>query len=124
MNLTYRLFFTLGCGGLAFGLAGAAVSALFPIPKQTILLDRSYCPPEQWQVVAREYARLHSQHRRKVVMITEVVTFSNLGSQPLPELPTPLEVEQMRTFGRAANAEREQLEQQYGDVTSVLLSCQ
>ena len=123
MNLTSRLIATLCCTGCAFGLAGAAVTAFLPVPKQTILLDRSYCPPEQWQVLARDYARLYSQHQRKIATISEVVTFSNLGSQPLAELPTPADVEQMRTFGLSAEVERQTLQQQYGHDATVLLTC-
>ncbi len=124
MNLTFRLIVTLGCGGLAFGLAGAAVSAFLPIPHQTILLDRSYCPPEQWQGVVQDYSRLYSQHQRKVVVIAEVITFSNLGSQPLAEIPSPSEVEQMSTFGRSAEVQQEQLLQSHDDDSTVLLGCQ
>ncbi|MGK7912903.1 MAG: hypothetical protein AB4050_15730 [Synechococcus sp.] len=123
MHLTSRLIVTLCCTGCAFGLAGAAVTALLPVPKQTVLLDRSYCPPERWQEIAGDYKRLYSQHQRKVVTISEVVTFSSLGSQPLAELPAPVDIEQMQTFGLPAEGQRQTLLEQYGQTATVLLTC-
>lgn len=123
MKPTLRLLITLGCSGLAFGLAGIAISLLLPVPSRAILLDLSYCPPERWPAVAEEYSRLYFQHQQQIAAIDEVVTFSNLGSQPLANIPTPAEVKQMRTFGRSANAVRAQLLQDYSD-SAVLLTCE
>ena len=58
MNITTLLIATLCCSGLAFGIAGVTVSKVFPIPRHTLLLDRSYCAPDLWQAVAQDYAEL------------------------------------------------------------------
>ena len=122
MKLTFHLIFTLGCSGLALGLAGAAISMLMPVPSRTVLLDRSYCSPDRWQAVVNDYDRLHTQHRLKIYKIKQVVAFSNLGSQPLSPIPAPEEVRAMNTFGRSADEVGQQLLQDYSDST-VLLSC-
>lgn len=119
--LTLRLILTLTGSWLTFGLAAAAVSILLPIPTTSILLDLSYCPPDQWEAVVEEYTHLYSQHQQQRLAIDSVVTFSNLGTQALSDLPSPTDVAQLRTFGRSANDERDRLMQD--DPTANLLTC-
>ena len=123
MPPTPRLLITLGCSALAFGLAAAAISLWLPLPRRAILLDLSYCPPERWSAVAEEYSHLYDRHQQQQVAIDEVVTFSHLGSQPLTDIPTPTDVEQMRTFGRSADRVGAQLLQDRAD-SAVMLACE
>ena len=119
MNL--RLLLTLGIGWLGLVVAGWAISQYAPVDATTVAIDRSYCPPERWQALSLDYAALYRQHQRQTVRIDRVVLFSNLGDDPLDHLPTPTEIEQLRSFGRfSADAARE-IRDRYPE--AVILEC-
>ncbi|MEO1133153.1 MAG: hypothetical protein AAFX40_10660 [Cyanobacteria bacterium J06639_1] len=116
-----RLLKTLGLSWLVFALAGIAIAMFLPMPKLTVLIDRSYCEPTRWQQVANAYEMLYEQHQRQVLEIDRVVLFSDLGEEVRTELPAPLEIRDTRTYGRQAQQQQQTLQQQYPQ--SQLLKC-
>jgi hypothetical protein len=116
-----RLLRTLGLGWLAFMLSGAAIALFFPVTATILLIDRSYCAPAQWHQVTSTYDQLYQQHQRQALRIEQVVLFSDLGAETLPELPTPAEIAGTRTYGLPAERTLQDLQRQYPQAQ--VLSC-
>jgi len=89
MLIYARIFITLGLSGLAFAIAGVSINLISPIPRLTILIDRSYCPQNQWSQVAQNYTDIYRQHQRRQVDLQAVVLFSNLGEEVFSTPPRP-----------------------------------
>ena len=79
---------------------GLAVKLVLPIPTVTLLLDRSYCDPDQWQKISQEYARLYRQHQHQRLRLEKVVFFSNLSQTNYKKPPHPNVVELLTTYGQ------------------------
>ena len=93
-----RLLSILGLGWLAFaGLGWGLRQGL--TPTITVIIDRSYCAPAQWQTLATEYTTLHEQYTQKRLNIDQVIYVSDLGQVVAEEIPTPDEVRALNTFG-------------------------
>mgnify|MGYP005849431751 CR=1 FL=1 len=94
---------------LGFLLVGWTISWAFAAPTTTVLIDRSFCPEEQWQQVAREYETLYQQHRQKSLRIEQVIVFSSLGEETFAAPPTPEAVQSFNTYGQSDPQRQQQL---------------
>ncbi|MBE7385911.1 MAG: hypothetical protein F6J95_031550 [Leptolyngbya sp. SIO1E4] len=89
-NPTRRLIRTLGLGWLAFAGVGLLLHFVIRIPAITVIIDRSYCPPDQWQQqVVQPYRDLYQQAHSKQLQITQVVVMTDIDQTPLPTVPAP-----------------------------------
>ncbi|MEO0852708.1 MAG: hypothetical protein AAFY15_04305 [Cyanobacteria bacterium J06648_11] len=113
MTVNARLLKTLGLSWFVFALAGIAIAIFLPMPKLTVLIDRSYCEPARWHQVADAYEMLYEQHQQQALQIDRVVLFSDLGEDIRTELPSPLEIRDTRTYGRQAQQQQQTLQQKY-----------
>jgi hypothetical protein len=107
-------------GWICFALAGFGL-ATFATPNLVVLLDRSYCPPDQWQQVIQKYDQIYQQNRGKQVRLKTVVLFSSLGEDVRTTPPTPTELQNLQPFGRPDPQKQSQLKTQYPD--AILLLC-
>ena len=108
-NPTTRLLLTLGLGWLAFVGLGLALRQGIGRPAVIVVIDRSYCDPDQWQPIAADYATLYEQHRQGRLRIEQVVYVSDLGAVAAEAIPTPAEINTLSTFGRFNAAQMEQM---------------
>ncbi len=106
VKLNRYLLTILGLGWLSFLIAGIILNQVFAAPNFVLLIERSYCPPQQWQQVVQEYTNLYRQHQQNRIEIESVVLFNDLGEEVLTTLPTPEELTALRTYGRS-NTERD-----------------
>ncbi|MFH7245212.1 MAG: hypothetical protein ACHWZW_20435 [Spirulina sp.] len=107
-NPNLRLLITLGLGWLAFLGLGLGLRQGFARSTVTVIIDRSYCAPDQWQPIAADYAALYEQHRQGRLRIDQVIYVSDLGPVVADTIPTPEEVSALSTFGRFSAAQMEQ----------------
>jgi hypothetical protein len=105
----------LGLGWLCFLLAGLAINQVYT--GQIILIDRSYCPSSQWQVVVQSYQQIYQQPGH----IQTVILFNDLGEETLTSAPTPETIQKLSTYGRSSKVRQAKLEKHYP--TAKLLSC-
>lgn len=110
-NPTVRLLLTLGLGWLAFAGLGLGLQRGIARPTLTLVIDRSYCDPAQWQPIAASYATLYEQHRQGRLRIEQVIYVSDLGAVAAETIPTPAEVNSLTTFGRFNASQMEQITQ-------------
>lgn len=107
-NPTQRLIYTLSLGWLTFAALGLGLRQLLASPRVTVVIDRSYCAPAQWQQrVSDRYADLYEQQQQRQITIDQVIYVSDLGQEVAPTVPSPQEVERLSTYGRR-NAEQMQ----------------
>ncbi|QQE66012.1 hypothetical protein GFS31_27070 [Leptolyngbya sp. BL0902] len=106
---TLRLLLTLGLGWTAFLGLGLGLRQGLAGPTVTVIIDRSYCAPAQWQPIAANYAALHEQHRQGRLRIGQVIYVSDLGTVVAETVPTSEEVSRLTTFGRFNPTQMEQV---------------
>ena len=99
-NPNQRLIRTLGLGWLAFLALGLGLRQGFRSPGVTVIIDRSYCSPAQWQGVIQQYTVLYDQYQRQQITLEQVIYVSDLGQELAPHVPTPAQVEALTTYGR------------------------
>ncbi len=99
-NPNQRLIRTLGLGWLAFLALGLGLRQGFRSPGVTVIIDRSYCSPAQWQGVTQAYADLYDQDQQQRISLDQVIYVSDLGQETAPQIPTPEQVETLNTYGR------------------------
>jgi hypothetical protein len=117
-----RLLTTVLAGWAAFAGLGFTLRQAIAAPGVTVVIDRSYCEPADWQKVADRYQAIYNQHQNKQVQIEAVVLFSDLGEETLTTPLEPSAVRQLKTYGRQASPERQQeIVQNIQDLE--LLSC-
>lgn len=116
-----RLRYTLVASGLAFLLAGSIIQTLWSPPRFTLLIERSYCPPREWQTLATAYDQLYKQHQRKQIQLERVILFSSLGEEILPAIPSVQTIQALTTYGVTDHPRQATLQQTYP--SSQLLSC-
>ncbi|MEM9165257.1 MAG: hypothetical protein AAGC54_19615 [Cyanobacteria bacterium P01_F01_bin.4] len=119
--LTRRLLKTLGFSWLAFLLTGLLIRGLWATPKMTVLIDRSYCPAHQWQLVSQTYAELYRQHQRQQLRLQAVILFSHLGQEDFSSPPPPEMIQNLTTYGQFDEQRRATLQKTYPNAK--LLSC-
>ncbi|MEY3297185.1 MAG: hypothetical protein RLZZ597_445 [Cyanobacteriota bacterium] len=118
---TLRLLLTLGLGWIAFVGLGLGLRQGIARPTLTVVIDRSYCDPTQWQPIAANYATLYEQHRQGRLRIEQVIYVSDLGAVVAETIPTPEEVNALTTFGRFNATQMEQVIQ--ADPDAEVFSC-
>ncbi|HIK43513.1 MAG TPA: hypothetical protein IGR64_01360 [Leptolyngbyaceae cyanobacterium M65_K2018_010] len=121
-NPNQRLMRNLGLGWLAFLGLGLGLRHWLMPPTITVIIDRSYCAPSQWQPLAAAYADLYEQQTQQRLKIDQVIYVSDLGQEVAPTPPTPDEVRQLSTFGRFNPAQMERAKQ--AQPGARVLSCQ
>ncbi len=120
-QLPIRLLRTIGLSWLAFLITGLLIRWAFPPPAVSVLIDRSYCPPAQWQPVAQQYASIYQQHQHQQLRIQQVLLFSDLAEDVRSIPLKPEEVQQLKTYGRSNLQRQEDLQQKYD--RTILLTC-
>lgn len=120
-RLNRSLLTIVGLGWLSFIIFGLIIQTVFAAPNIIILVDRSYCPPQQWQEVVQTYQTSYQKHQQKRLKIEKVILFSYLGEEVLLTLPTPDELLAIKTYGRSTPQRQEQLKQNYPK--SQILKC-
>lgn len=120
-NPTERLISTLGIGWLAFGGLGVGLRYAVPVPEVTVIIDQSYCPPDQWQAaVVHPYGALYKKNTARQQTIRQVVVVTNIEHTSLVTIPPPDELGQ--PFGQVPSPETiTSLQQQFSK--TVLLRC-
>ncbi len=121
-SLNRRLLTIIGIGWLSFLITGLIIVNVFAASEITLLIDRSYCPPNQWQKVVENYRDFYIQNQEKKIKITSVTLFSDLAEETLNPLPTPEQISQINTYGKP-NPDR-QKELQNKSISGKILSCQ
>lgn len=121
-SLNRKLFKILSTYGLSLGIAGVVIAFLFPPPRITVLIERSYCPPEQWQQLVQSYTDLYQKHQNRELQIKEVVLFSELGQEVLTLVPNPEAILSLNTYGRSSPQRQHQLSSTYPHAK--ILNCQ
>jgi hypothetical protein len=121
-KLNRKLLTTLGLGWLGFGIVGGAIAFALPPTQITVLIDRSFCPQDQWQALARSYDEIYQQHQNRDLQIKQVITFSDIGQEVLSTIPSPDAVRSLNTYGRSNQERQKQLLSTYPQAK--LLSCQ
>jgi len=112
---TLRLILTLALGWIAFLSLGLGLRQGLARPTVTVIIDRSYCAPAQWQPIAVNYAALYEQHRQGKVQINQVIYVSDLGPVVADAIPTPEDVSRLSTFGRFNPTQMDQARQAQPD---------
>lgn len=119
-SINRDLILLLAGSGCAFALIWLLFQWLI-VPQITVVIERSYCQPQQWQEqVIRNYTQLYQQHPRQL-KINQVVVYNDLGIEELAEIPQPSIIETLDTFGQHNRQLQQQLEAKYHPVQ--VLSC-
>lgn len=113
MNLNIRLFKTLWLSWLAFLITGLLISWSFAIPTITVLIDRSYCSPDQWQQVSHTYTDLYRQHQWRQLHLQTVILFSQLGQEIFASPPMPTKIQNISTYGHPDRQRQAELQKAY-----------
>ncbi|MGB3199972.1 MAG: hypothetical protein WBA99_03665 [Nodosilinea sp.] len=120
-NPNQRLIRTLGLGWIAFVALGVGLRQLLASPAVTIIIDRSYCAPAQWQQLANQYADLYAQQEQREITIDEVIYVSDFGPVVATPVPTPEEVQALTPNGLPNAAEIQKATEANPDAT--VLTC-
>jgi hypothetical protein len=120
-RLNRSLVRIVGLGWLAFAIATITIRVVFAAPDVTLLIDRSYCEPAQWQLVVDQYADFYQQHQRGQINLETVILFSDLGEETADPLPSPTELQNLQTYGKSSPDRQAALEAQFPNAR--LLQC-
>jgi hypothetical protein len=121
-KLNRPLLQVLGITWFAFLISGLVISVGFAIPQITVLIDRSYCSPNQWQSVVAQYEQVYEQQQQGEVKFRAVVLFSDLGEEVRSHPPAPSEIATLSTYGRMNSIRQQDLQRNYPK--STVLGCQ
>ncbi|GBF81719.1 hypothetical protein [Aphanothece sacrum] len=121
-KLNRKLLTIIASGWLCFIITAILISQVFASPNYVLLIDRSYCPPQQWQTLLQTYTDLYEKHQQKQVTIEKVILFSDLGEETLQTLPTPKEFNTISTYGRFNPTRKTELTKAYRN--GKILTCQ
>lgn len=121
-NPNQRLILTLGSGWLAFAGLGLGLREFLSGPAVTVIIDRSYCAPAQWQQqVGDRYASLYAEQEQRQLTIDQVIYVSDLGQEVAAAIPSPEDVQTLSTYGRPNPTQMQQATTENPDAT--VLSC-
>lgn len=121
-NPNQRLLLTLGLGWLAFAGLGLGLRQFLAGPAVTVIIDRSYCAPTQWQErVGDRYASLYAEQEQRQLTIDQVIYVSDLGQEVAAAIPSPEDVQTLSTYGRPNPTQMQQATTENPDAT--VLSC-
>ncbi len=121
-SLNRTLMTIIGTGWLVFWITGLIIVKVFAASEITLLIDRSYCPPAQWQKVVETYRDFYTQNQEKKIKITSVVLFSDLAEETLNPLPTPEEISRINTYGKPNPNRQKEVQKKMS--SGKILSCQ
>jgi hypothetical protein len=119
--LNRSLLTIIGIGWLSFLVLGLVVQYVFAAPNLVLLIDRSYCPPSQWEKVIQTYSKLYDQHQQQRLKIQQIILFSDLGEETLTTIPSPRELKATNLYGKTTNERQKNIKQNYPK--SQLLKC-
>ncbi|HEY9736130.1 MAG TPA: hypothetical protein V6D06_07600 [Trichocoleus sp.] len=119
-----RLVRILGLGWLAFIGLGFGLRQGLQGPTTVVVIDRSYCEPNQWQQVAQSYSDLYDQAQARQLRIEQVILLNDLGEEVLETPPDPAEVKALSTYGRSNPARLQAISQQFSKATVLTCSSQ
>ena len=119
-QLNQALIKIVGLGWVAFLTATIAIRVVFAAPDVILLVDRSYCEPAEWAVVAETYQDLYQQDQRGQINLVSVILFSDLGEEASEPL-TPEAFRNLNTYGQSSPERQTELATQYPDAR--LLQC-
>jgi hypothetical protein len=97
------------------------IRLVFATPNLVVLVDRSYCPLNQWQQVTQTYQTLYRQHQQQRLHLQTIILFSNLGQEVLSPPPAPAVIQNLSTYGRPDPQRQAELQKAYPKAH--LLSC-
>lgn len=112
-NPNQRLMTILGVGWLAFVGLGFGLRQALSGPRITVVIDRSYCDPSQWQQVTAAYTSLYEQQQQQQLTIAQVVYVNDLGQEVATSLPSPADISRLGTFGRFSAEQLQQAREAY-----------
>jgi hypothetical protein len=123
MNRSLSLAFwrLLLLGSLGYLGVAVLITVFFPRPSLTLLIDRGYCPSQQWQALGDRYDELYRQQRWGQIRLQQIVLFSSLGEEVQNQALSPQQFRDLRTYGRSAGDRARDLQRRYPQ--SVLLRC-
>ncbi|WP_204141458.1 hypothetical protein [Halomicronema sp. CCY15110] len=119
-QLNKALIKIVGLGWAAFAIAAIAIRVVFAAPDVVLLVDRSYCEPTAWAVVADTYQELYQQDQRGHINLEAVILFSDLGEETTEPL-APEAFRSLNTYGQSSPERQTDLMAQYPDAR--LLQC-
>lgn len=120
-NPNQRLLRTLGLGWIAFAALGLGLRQLLAAPAVTVVIDRSYCAPAQWQQLADRYADLYTQQEQQQITIDQVIYVSDFGQVVASPIPSPQAVQALTPNGLPNSAEIEKATEANPD--AMVLTC-
>ncbi len=109
-------------GSLGYVGVAALIAGLFPRPTLTLLIDRGYCSPQQWQALGDRYAKLYRQQQWGQIRVAQTVLFSSLGEEIQNPPLSPQQFRDLRTYGHSPGDRAKELQRRYRQ--SVLLRCE
>ncbi len=119
-QLNKALIKIVGLGWAAFAITAIAIRVVFAAPDVVLLVDRSYCEPSDWAVVADTYRELYQQDQRGQINLEGVILFSDLGEETSEPL-TPEAFSSLNTYGQSSPDRQTELAAQYPNAQ--LLEC-
>jgi len=119
-QLNKALIKIVGLGWAAFAIAAIAIRVVLAAPDVVLLVDRSYCEPTAWAVVADTYQDLYQQDQRGQINLEAVILFSDLGEETT-EPPNPDAFRNLNTYGQSSPERQSELMTQYPNAR--LLQC-
>lgn len=109
--LNRRLISIVLTGWTGFLISGLVLTYVLATPSITVIIDRSYCPSDQWQTqVVIPYRDLYQKYENKQLKIESVTLFSDLGQESSKKIPTPEEIALLNTYGQLSGDRQKSLE--------------
>jgi hypothetical protein len=96
----------LGWGWTLFLIAGVAINQISP--SSVLLIDKSYCSSEQWEIVAQADEQIYQTSQLRTVIL-----FNDLSQEKLSPPPVPSLIHKLATYGRPNLKLQSQLQQTY-----------
>ncbi|MGJ0605587.1 MULTISPECIES: hypothetical protein [Cylindrospermopsis] len=109
--LNRRLISIVLTGWTGLLISGLVLTYVLATPSITVIIDRSYCPSDQWQTqVVIPYRDLYQKYENKQLKIESVTLFSDLGQESSKTIPTPEEIALLNTYGKLSGDRQKSLE--------------
>ncbi|BAZ88831.1 hypothetical protein NIES932_02960 [Raphidiopsis curvata NIES-932] len=107
--LNHRLITIVLTGWISLLVSGLVL--VLATPSTTVIIDRSYCPSDQWQTqVVIPYRDLYQKHQDKRLKIESITLLSDLGQESSKTIPTPEEIAILNTYGKLSSDRQKSLE--------------
>ena len=107
--LNHRLITIVLTGWISLLVSGLVL--VLATPSITVIIDRSYCPSDQWQTqVVIPYRDLYQKHQDKRLKIESITLLSDLGQESSKTIPTPEEIAILNTYGKLSSDRQKSLE--------------